>query len=155
MREKLFNYGYKWLGVKTLNYEYAKSLLQDKGKYGNVLLLYEDDTETELNGKLADDLLELEKHYNNGGLIGTDIKEFDNYVAFILGRDLLKDILPYENDLAYEFCVNVAKDFEVSEFNVNTKGLYGCVVDYINNRFDFENKKFLGIDLEEVIEKNL
>lgn len=59
------------------------------------------------------------------------MKEYDDYVVFILGRDLLKDVLPYENDLAYDVCVKVAKDFQTSEFNRNTRGLYECVEDYV------------------------
>ena len=52
-------------------------------------------------------------------------------MVFILGRDLLKNSLPYEDDLAYDFCVNIAKDFEISEYNRNTKGLYECLEEYI------------------------
>ena len=40
------------------------------------------------------------KHYENGGKFGIEINDFDNYVVFVLGRDYLKDILPYENDIA-------------------------------------------------------
>ena len=52
--------------------------------------------------------------------------EEDNYyyIVFVLGRDLLKGILPYEDDTAYDFCKKVANDFEKSSYNVNTKGLY-------------------------------
>ena len=39
------------------------------------------------------------------------------YSVFVLGRDLLKGILPYEDDLAYEFCKKVATDFEESDYN--------------------------------------
>lgn len=43
------------------------------------------------------------------------------YSVFVLGRDLLKDILPYEDDLAYEFCKKVAVDFEESNYNDSSK----------------------------------
>lgn len=64
-----------------------------------------------------------------------ELKKYDNYVVFVLGRDLLKGILPYENDIAYEWCVNIAKDFEVSTYNVNTKGLYECLEEYVKDNF--------------------
>lgn len=57
------------------------------------------------------------------------------YSVFVLGRDLLKGILPYEDDLAYEFCKKVATDFEKSSYNVNTKGLYECLEEYVKDNF--------------------
>ena len=69
-------------------------------------------------------------------------------------RDLLKGILPYENDIAYEWCINLAKDFEVSDFNVNTKGLYECLEEYVKANFyldDNGNMSFRGHDLYETI----
>lgn len=63
--------------------------------------------------------------------------EEDNfyYIVFALGRDLIKDYLPYETDTAYDFCKRVAIDFEKSEYNVNTKGLYECLENYVNDNF--------------------
>lgn len=63
--------------------------------------------------------------------------EEDNYyyVVFVLGRDLLKGILPYEDDTAYDFCKKVANDFEKSSYNVNTKGLYECLEEYVKDNF--------------------
>ena len=75
-------------------------------------------------------------------------------MVFVLGRDLLKGILPYENDIAYEWCVNLAKDFEISDFNVNTKGLYECLEEYVKANFyldDNGNMSFRGHDLYETI----
>ena len=54
---------------------------------------------------------------------------------FILGRDLIKGILPYYNDDAYNFCRRVANDFEKSAYNVNTKGLYECLEEYVKDNF--------------------
>lgn len=63
--------------------------------------------------------------------------EEDNYyyIVFVLGRDLLKGILPYEDDTAYDFCKKVANDFEKSSYNVNTKGLYECLEEYVKDNF--------------------
>ena len=112
-----------------------------------VYKLYEDNTES-----LVESIEDIEKHYKNGGKFGVEITSYDNYVVFLLGRDMLKGILPLENDIAYEWCVNIAKDFEISEFNVNTKGLYECVENYIKARFYIDNNgeiSFMGKDLYE------
>lgn len=63
--------------------------------------------------------------------------EEDNYyyIVFVLGRDLLKGILPYEDDLAYEFCKKVATDFEESDYNNSSKGLYECLEEYVKDNF--------------------
>ena len=67
--------------------------------------------------------------------------EEDNYyyIVFVLGRDLLKGILPYEDDTAYDFCKKVANDFEKSSYNVNTKGLYECLEEYVRDNFYLKN----------------
>lgn len=57
------------------------------------------------------------------------------YVVFALGRDLIKGILPYYTDDAYDFCKRVANDFEKSSYNVNTKGLYECLEKYVKDNF--------------------
>lgn len=150
MREELINYGYHWLGMQKISYGYAKLLLQDK-KPSEVCLLYEDDTESYINEN-KNALEELENHYKKGGLIGIPLKKYDDYVVFVLGRDLLKGILPNENDIAYNICVDIAKDFEISEFNVNTKGLWECLEDYIKTRFYMKDGKltYMGVDLDEM-----
>ena len=56
------------------------------------------------------------------------------YIIFVLGRDLLRDYLPKENDLAYEICQRVATDFQASEYDTSTKGLYECLEDYVRDR---------------------
>lgn len=74
-----------------------------------------------------------EKVANNNEYI--DDKDNYYYAVFVLGRDLIKGIVPYENDLAYEFCKEVVEDFEQSKYNVNTKGLYECLEDYVKANF--------------------
>ena len=150
MRKELIDYGYLWLGMQKISYNYAKSLLQDK-KPKEVCLLYEDNTENYINED-SNALEELENHCNNGGLVGIPLDKYNEYVVFVLGRDLLKGILPLENDIAYDWCMNIAKDFEISEYNVNTKGLYECLEDYIKARFYLNDKgeiSFMGADLYE------
>lgn len=145
MREKLLNYGYKWLGMKEVSYDFAIIYFKDNAIYK----LYEDNTES-----LAESIDDIKCHYENGGRFGIELNEYDNYVVFVLGRDLLKGILPYENDIAYEWCVNLAKDFEVSDFNVDTKGLYECLEEYVKANFYLDNNgnmSFRGQDLYEVI----
>ena len=72
------------------------------------------------------------------------------YSVFVLGRDLLKDILPYEDDLAYEFCKKVAVDFEESDYNDSSKGLYECLEEYVKDKFYLKNGKITwkGEDIE-------
>lgn len=81
---------------------------------------------------------------NNGDLIYIENNTDEDYyyVVFVLGRDLIKGILPYENDLAYGFCKEVALDFYKSEYNVNYKGLYECLEDYVKNNFYLQNGEF-------------
>lgn len=150
MREKLLNYGYLWLGMKKISYGYALELFERGTKDSdNVYLLYEDNTEN-----LAESIDDIKCHYENGGEFGIELKDYNNYVVFVLGRDLLKGILPYENDIAYEWCVNLAKDFEISDFNVNTKGLYECLEEYVKANFYLDDNgimSFRGHDLYETI----
>lgn len=143
MREKLFEYGYKWLGMEEVPYEVALNIADETGVY----LLYEDNTES-----LAENIDDIKEHYKYGGKFGIEINNFDNYVVYVLGRDLLKDALPMENDIAYQYCVNIAKDFEVSKYNVNTKGLYSCLEDYIKDNFSCNEGVwyFKGEKLDEI-----
>lgn len=78
---------------------------------------------------------------SNGNLIykEEDINENYYYIIFVLGRDLIRGIIPYENDLAYSFCKEVANDFEKSTYNVNYKGLYECLEEYVKNSFYLQN----------------
>lgn len=72
------------------------------------------------------------------------------YSVFVLGRDLLKGILPYEDDLAYEFCKKVAIDFEESNYNDSSKSLYECLEEYVKDKFYLKNGKITwkGEDIE-------
>lgn len=60
------------------------------------------------------------------------------YIVFVLGYDLLHLTLigsdECECDLAFDKCCDIAKDFLNSEYNVNTKGLYECLQDYLKER---------------------
>lgn len=64
------------------------------------------------------------------------MKEYNEYVVFILGRSLLTEELPIEDDRAYECCVKIAREFEKSDCNITTKALYTCVEEYINENYD-------------------
>lgn len=144
MRKELIDYGYLWLGMKEISYDNAVNNYRCNVA---VYLLYEDNTESQANS-----LKEIKDHYKNGGKFGKELFEYDNYVVFVLGRDFLKGILPYENDIAYDWCINIARDFEISEYNVNTKGLWECLEDYIKARFyinDNGELSFMGADLYE------
>ena len=57
-----------------------------------------------------------------------------NYIIFILGRDLLKDKMPIENDLAYDYCKKVATLFDESEYNDSSKSLYECLAEYVKDK---------------------
>lgn len=62
-----------------------------------------------------------------------------NYV-FVLGYDLLQDYLKKENmacDEAFEFCVNVYRDFLKSEYNDINKPEYDCLQEYVRNNQTF------------------
>lgn len=71
------------------------------------------------------------------------------YIIFILGYDLLNDILldtsGLECDTAYEKCTKIADDFLESEFNNFNKSLYDCLIDYIESE---RYAKFLDLDNE-------
>ncbi len=82
-------------------------------------------------------------------------KRYDEYVVFILGRSFLNDILPYEDDTSYEYCIKLAEDFEVSKFNVNTQGLYECVQEYVADLLERLHKiseKYNTHDKEDILE---
>ena len=213
-RDKLLNYGYRWVGMKLIDPSTACSLFGVK----NIYKLYHDNTESlvetgteeilshsadggllgiektreeinndicylynevgdysmleymynyyentnefkiknyinlmlELNDKMLDTEIYYEKREefltylgfswnNDSGLLEYKDKELgeDNfyYIVFVLGRDLLTKILPYETDTAYDLCKEIAKDFEQSEYNVNYKGLYECLERYVKDNF--------------------
>lgn len=84
-----------------------------------------------------------------------DMNKYDNYVAFILGRSFLTDVLPNEDDTAYDICVTLAKDFELSRFNVNTKSLYECVQEYVEDLLkDFKNDDIMLLLEEKGLSRN-
>lgn len=43
------------------------------------------------------------------------------------------DLLPY--DVQFDILPTCYRDFELSEFNVDNKGLYECITDYLNHHF--------------------
>ena len=56
-----------------------------------------------------------------------------NYFIFVLGYDLLHDVLNgIECDIAYDFCVSVYMDFLDSVYNNLNKAEYECLSEYIN-----------------------
>lgn len=149
MRNRLIEYGYLWLGMREISYGYAIELIERATNNSPcVYKLYEDNTES-----LAESLDDIKCHYENGGKFGIEINNYDDYIVFVLGRDYLKDILPLENDIAYEWCVNIAKDFEISDFNVNSRSKLACLEDYIKaNIYQNEDNiwSFEKATLEEV-----
>ena len=122
MRNKLIEYGYLWLGMQEVSRDFAILYFKNNAIYK----LYEDNTES-----LAESIDDIKCHYENGGKFGIELNKYDDYIVFVLGRDYLKDILPFENDIAYEWCINIAKDFEISDFNVNSRSKLACLEDYI------------------------
>lgn len=57
------------------------------------------------------------------------------YTVFVLSN-MLRGKLPFEeDDLVYNFCKKVATDFDKSDYNRNTKGLYECLEEYVRNSF--------------------
>ena len=145
MRNELIEYGYKWLGMKEVSRDFAIAYFKDNAIYK----LYEDNTES-----LAESIDDIKCHYENGGKFGIELNnKYDDYIVFVLGRDYLKDILPYENDIAYEWCINIARDFEISDFNVNSRSKLACLEDYIKANIykDIDNTWCFGkATLEEV-----
>lgn len=145
MRQNLFNYGYYWLGMKEVSYDFTIIYFKNNAIYK----LYEDNTES-----LAESIDDIKRHYENGGKFGIELKKFDNYVVFALGRDYLKDILPYENDIAYKWCINIAKDFEISDFNNTKKDILSCLEKYLKENIHLDNGKwyFKNIEIGKVCE---
>ena len=66
--------------------------------------------------------------------------EDKNYIIFILGYDLLNKELKKsdrpECDLAYKQCEELATEFINSKYNINTKGLYECLEDFIDSKME-------------------
>ena len=60
-----------------------------------------------------------------------------NYIVFILGYDLLHDVLNgLECDVAYDFCVDLYYDFEYSEYNDMHFSEYYCISKYVASNID-------------------
>ena len=129
--------------ICMLEYIHKLDLKDEKAKYmlNNMLELNETMLDTDIYYKSRREFLTylgFSLNDDNGMLEYTKSKlEEDNYyyVVFVLGRDLIKGILPYEDDTAYDFCKKVANDFEKSSYNVNTKGLYECLEEYVKDNF--------------------
>lgn len=70
--------------------------------------------------------------------ISFKMEEEKAYIMFVLAYDLLqeefKNCSEPECDLAFEKCNKMAEDFLKSKFNTNTKGLYDCLVDYVESK---------------------
>ena len=86
------------------------------------------------------------------------MQEDRNYIVFILGYDLLQNQFlnskEPECDLVYDKCTKIADDFLKSKYNVNSKSLYDCVVDYIDSERFITFKKLLEIKTLEGWEKS-
>lgn len=129
--------------ICMLEYIHKLDLKDEKAKYmlNNMLELNEKMLDTDIyytNRREFLSYLGFDWNNDSGMLEYTKNKlEEDNYyyIVFVLGRDLLKGILPYEDDTAYDFCKKVANDFEKSSYNVNTKGLYECLEEYVKDNF--------------------
>lgn len=65
-----------------------------------------------------------------------DLKVYRFYIETkqLKSRDLLKDKMPIENDLAYDYCKKVATLFEESEYNDSSKSLYECLTEYVKDK---------------------
>lgn len=133
--------------ICMLEYIHKLDLKDEKAKYmlNNMLELNEKMLDTDIyytNRREFLSYLGFDWNNDSGMLEYTKNKlEEDNYyyIVFVLGRDLLKGILPYEDDTAYDFCKKVANDFEKSSYNVNTKGLYECLEEYVRDNFYLKN----------------
>ena len=83
-----------------------------------------------------------------------DENEEKSYIIMVFAYDLLqeefKNSSKPECDLVFEKCKNMAEDFLKSEYNINTKGLYDCLMDYV---VDERYIKFM--EDEEECHKNL
>ena len=98
--------------ICMLEYIHKLDLKDEKAKYmlNNMLELNETMLDTDIYYKSRREFLTylgFSLNDDNGMLEYTKSKlEEDNYyyVVFVLGRDLIKGILPYEDDTAYDFC---------------------------------------------------
>ena len=132
--------------ICMLEYIHKLDLKDEKAKYmlNNMLELNEKKLDTDIyyaNRRVFLSYLGFDWNNDSGMLEYTKnkIEEEYYYIVFVLGRDFLKGILPYEDDMAYDFCKKVANDFKKSSYNVNTKGLYECLEEYIKDNFYLKN----------------
>ena len=117
--------------ICMLEYIHKLDLKDEKAKYmlDNMLELNDKMLDTDIYYKSRKEFLTylgFSWNNDNGLLEYTADKLAEDsyyYIVFILGRDLIKGIVPYYNDDADNFCKRVANDFEKSAYNVDTKGL--------------------------------
>lgn len=66
-----------------------------------------------------------------------------NYMVFVLGYDLLHDLLNgIECDVAFEFCQEVYNDFLQSEYNLLYLAEYTCLAKYVRDNYIMIKSKF-------------
>ena len=106
--------------ICMLEYIHKLDLKDEKAKYmlNNMLELNETMLDTDIYYKSRREFLTylgFSLNDDNGMLEYTKSKlEEDNYyyIVFVLGRDLIKGILQYEDDTAYNFCKKVENDID-------------------------------------------
>lgn len=60
-----------------------------------------------------------------------------NYFVFVLGYDLLHDVLDgIECDIAYDICIEVYNDFEKSVYNNLLHSGYECLEEYVRTHIN-------------------
>lgn len=118
-----------------------------QNKYYNQEIVLEPDS---FNG------VEFTEYKNKSHLISDNDK---NYITFILGYDLLNKTFANsgesECDLVYEKAKAYTEEFLSSEYNVLTKNLYDCLVDFVQSKELKETKDIKYYDPEERFEINI
>lgn len=93
------------------------------------------DTDLDVREYYLQKVKELIKEENEEYLIHNVCADTYYYTVFVLSN-MLRGKLPFEeDDLTYNFCKKVATDFDKSDYNRNTKGLYECLEEYVRNSF--------------------